>query len=376
VAPDCVSYIDAGRIKRGYEPSQANTWSRQYVKGDQWLRSRGNEFLRTCKSAGVDPSSLTGVDVSQYITARYNDGGFKSAASAIMTMLRLAHGSGVQIDRYDPDIEVVRKTGAQGAKLRRSEKRIPDIGPIWTELERMSLSPMSNATVLEGYAVTMAISGAFRPSDIARVPLYDFRRDPAKASLVQAKRIYVKVVGSKEELLRTDGKDWSDEVEIAQDLFDLAPWSYPGFWMEELSLRIRGKTKKAFMFHGRLVWSESFFVSRSGTGKLTTKPASSDTVSNAIQRVFDRAAAPQCFSPKDLRSTYATIFYHALVATQTVSMRVLLAQMRHRDDSTTKTYYRRDAIPEEWARAIEHVSSLVMTIEIALRARISVFGSL
>ena len=64
------------------------------------------------------------------------------------------------------------------------------------------------------------------------------------------------------------------------------------------------------------------------------------------------------------------MFYHTLVAPGLRPFADLATQLRHRSESVTKSYYRREAIPESWqvfiSDRLERSGSISM--EIALRA--------
>ena len=292
-------------------------------------------------------------------------------------MLSLALGPGAALAQFDPELKITRAIGNQSTKQRRVGQEIPDLTPVFKDCVAVraavtSPSDITNGQLIECAAATLGASTGMRPSDQVRVPLYAFRREPARSNLSKSKRFWVRCLWPKEELKRHDGQPWSSEILVDQEHIELCPWSYPGPWLEELMLRLSkvDGSRQDFLLHGRTVQSAALFTSRTPKGSLTLRPMSADTLSNAIQRSFDRANVPAVFTPRSLRHTYATVFYHTLVAPGLRPFSDLANQLRHRSESVTKSYYRREAIPESWqvfiSDRLERSGSISM--EIALRS--------
>lgn len=355
VGPGYDSYIDAMRKSAGLSTQAVVVWRKKYVQGGSWMAPHANRFLKHCQDQDINPKDFRGGDLVNWVIENYREGSWDNVVTSVSTLFQNAHGD-CSI-KWDGFVKGVAKAGRASAKKRRQVREIFWLGAIFQvaqdlfEKHKGILEEVPDKELSDMARAILVASTGMRPSDAARLPLYEYPRQPTSSDLGSATEFSVQLFWPKEERLRDGGVPWSGAIHVCQRILGPSRASLPGVWLQELARRLaltRGFPTENHVLEGRGVRMQNIFTRLTPKQKLViSPPLSADTVSNSVQRVMDLAKVPIIFSPRDCRSAVATYLFHVLVKKDLMSRSKYQALFRHKPGSSvTKEHYERGVVAQ------------------------------
>jgi hypothetical protein len=317
------------------------------------------------------------------------------------------HGYGMATYKFDPDIELAtaaarRRTeaarrnrgaaddgGNQGDIGGRQADHVPaqDLRPVFRQMQKEiteagGLTRVETKQLLQYLAFALKTDFAIRGTGLANLPLYHFRREPARATLVTCTKWWIAIPDTKEIRLRKM-TGWSDEIMCSQDPA-IKDDTRSSALMTEYMRRLEDTATGGRPFptlrklYNRPVYLDNLFVKRLGAATndnnkwdfgTKLKPA---TIHKYITDLTGRVAMVPGFDASHLRHLHATYLCHAWVLRKKTGFRMedLRDRMRHSDQKTTRRHYvRKEMHPDVVRRweALTYQKVLKLTTSAILR---------
>lgn len=252
-----------------------------------------------------------------------------------------------------------RKAFAKYKKLNATKLCVVDLQPCLHGIDTFvqgkggwdKLTPME---LRSNGAMIVNLAGGLRLCDGCKLPLMLWRTQPSTVNkLADAEIIWVQVWKPKEALSRSDTQLWSAPIPIyqapksdnpraARNSFGAVADAIVAQAQQRVSFDV---SATGFEMGGKQVCLSHLMmhIGRGAGGRLQVarkmERLHSDTLSNAIQKAFDRVQLPTTWTPRLLRHYYATIMTNGMVLRGRWKFEDLQRILRHKSSQTTKDAY-------------------------------------
>lgn len=222
----------------------------------------------------------------------------------------------------------------------------------------------------------LMLSAGLRLSDLACMPYMKFRTVPPRVKrYALADQIFALLNRPKECKLRNTSILWSVEILVSQcpgkglpgrNSFGVVLDAWQSLIKVQASFDVEDEE---FLLDGRAVHLQYLIMRLTTDGKRmiverrpVQKKISSDVISNAIKKLFQRAELPDYWKPRMLRHYFATIMQNGMVARGRWSLQQLVDILRHKGAETTKKSYIAASLHPDTAARWEAAGALLMKL--------------